>query len=299
MALIQEPSNEEITRQSEIEDNKKAVLEGNFRNRFNKWQLSILIAFLEQFPISMGMFSVSPQNLSDLKALISSHYVKVAEQFISGFQFENYDQTLSGQIYSLIENDIRNYINTIGEFHVDRIVETTEKYGRLSYLFALKEFKSPAERISAFRTILKNKLLGRTKATSYTETTGISGFSKQVALDKTTSAIPTAKVEDLKELQKISPNLTFKKVDLKKVTDPEKLIEVKQALYNPKKKWINMGDLAVRTSHLDKPIGVGNTIIPVKEPFVLDGGLAMFPGDQSLGIALNEVIGCRCVVIYI
>ena len=56
------------------------------------------------------------------------------------------------------------------------------------------------------------------------------------------------------------------------------------------KTWETIGDNRVRNSHLE----VEGMTIPIEEPFMLEGGLVQFPGDDSLGADSSEIIGCRC-----
>lgn len=60
------------------------------------------------------------------------------------------------------------------------------------------------------------------------------------------------------------------------------------------KTWETVGDNHVRDSHVE----VEGMTIPLDEPFVLQGGLMMYPHDDSLGVEDSELVGCRCSLSY-
>lgn len=61
------------------------------------------------------------------------------------------------------------------------------------------------------------------------------------------------------------------------------------------KQWLTIMDGKERESHAE----VNETIIPIDEPFELQGGYAMFPRDDSMGISDEELINCRCSLDFI
>jgi hypothetical protein len=299
LALITEPTRADIQRQSDIEENRKKLLEANFRNLFNKWQKKILERFSNIFASGNNVFGVSPEMTEELNELLITHWLKCAEAFVPGLDTGIKTTRLAQKVLDQIDSGVKGYVQVYEPTHLAKIIETTESQAFLSSTIARGEFTSAAEQLNVFNAVYKRKLLGRTKYTSFTETTGPVEAGKRFSLDFTTNALPSANIEDLKDLQKISPNLTFKKLDFKKVTDQERLRKIKQRLSNPMKKWSNLGDFKVRESHQDKPTGIGGTTIPDNEAFHLEGGDLMYPGDQSLGANLGEIIGCRCIVTYI
>lgn len=60
------------------------------------------------------------------------------------------------------------------------------------------------------------------------------------------------------------------------------------------KTWISTRDDNVRDSHQSAD---GQTV-PMDEPFELEGGELMYPGDDSQGADSDELAGCRCFVQY-
>lgn len=60
------------------------------------------------------------------------------------------------------------------------------------------------------------------------------------------------------------------------------------------KTWHTMQDNRVRDTH----VAVDGQTISVFDPFVLDGGELMFPGDDSLGVDPSELVNCRCHCTY-
>lgn len=61
-----------------------------------------------------------------------------------------------------------------------------------------------------------------------------------------------------------------------------------------KKKWIDVGDKRERKTHLE----VGETILPIDEPFSVGDSLLQFPKDTSLGASADEIANCRCSIQY-
>lgn len=61
-----------------------------------------------------------------------------------------------------------------------------------------------------------------------------------------------------------------------------------------KKKWIDEGDKRERKTHLE----VGETILPIDEPFSVGDSLLQFPKDTSLGASADEIVNCRCSIQY-
>lgn len=60
------------------------------------------------------------------------------------------------------------------------------------------------------------------------------------------------------------------------------------------KTWWTAGDARVRDSHA----AMHGVELPRDEPFELDGGQMMYPGDDSMGADAGEIINCRCSVLY-
>lgn len=73
----------------------------------------------------------------------------------------------------------------------------------------------------------------------------------------------------------------------------DETINYKQIEIAKKQWWANL-DSRVRNSHR----AVHGVIIDRDQPFELDGGDLMFPGDDSLGASAGELINCRCVCRY-
>ncbi|MHA1347902.1 MAG: hypothetical protein ACTSO3_15985 [Candidatus Heimdallarchaeaceae archaeon] len=63
----------------------------------------------------------------------------------------------------------------------------------------------------------------------------------------------------------------------------------------PNKQWITMRDALVREMHAE----AYSQIVPFRQPFDVGGQQLMYPGDQSLGATLDNVINCRCELSFI
>jgi hypothetical protein len=67
-----------------------------------------------------------------------------------------------------------------------------------------------------------------------------------------------------------------------------------QGLVIKSKTWVTAHDNRVRSSH----VPLNGVTIPFDQPFEAEGGLMMFPGDDSLGAGAEERVNCRCAVLY-
>lgn len=60
------------------------------------------------------------------------------------------------------------------------------------------------------------------------------------------------------------------------------------------KRWDAVGDDRMRDWHAE----ADSTVIPIDEPFEVNGEELMYPGDESLGATASNIINCRCTVSY-
>jgi len=60
------------------------------------------------------------------------------------------------------------------------------------------------------------------------------------------------------------------------------------------KTWVAINDNRTRPSH----VAVGGTTVPFDEPFSVGGAQMMRPGDASLGAGAEEIVNCRCSILY-
>lgn len=67
----------------------------------------------------------------------------------------------------------------------------------------------------------------------------------------------------------------------------QNLVDKKQTTHT----WVSMRDERVRDSHWR----TDSQTVPINEPFTINGYKMMFPGDDSLGAPVEEIINCRCV----
>lgn len=71
--------------------------------------------------------------------------------------------------------------------------------------------------------------------------------------------------------------------------------EYEDAVQNARyKTWNTIMDGRERDSHAE----VNGTTIPIDEPFELQGGYVMFPGDDSMGVSDSELVSCRCSLTF-
>jgi hypothetical protein len=66
------------------------------------------------------------------------------------------------------------------------------------------------------------------------------------------------------------------------------------------KRWSNMADSLVRGPSTNSAFNhqAANQTVKIDEPFTVSGEQLRFPGDESLGASLGNVINCRCAVSY-
>ena len=73
--------------------------------------------------------------------------------------------------------------------------------------------------------------------------------------------------------------------------------EFAEAVFSGKtqKRWIAIIDRVTRDSHR----AVNGTVLPIMEPFVVGDSLMMYPHDsETFGAGAEEIVNCRCSVIY-
>jgi len=172
--------------------------------------------------------------------------------------------------------------------HERSIINTTESMGTMSASIARIDGGDPA-------VIMGNKFVGRETTVSVTETEWIAESAMNTALVVTSPALAIANKPQMTRIQKISPNITLKELNIAETFESPSLLETtRRILSNPQKMWITMGDKKVRKTHA----AINGAQIPANEPFILPGGLLMYPADSSLGVAFSEVINCRCWAMY-
>lgn len=60
------------------------------------------------------------------------------------------------------------------------------------------------------------------------------------------------------------------------------------------KTWVSMEDNRVRETHAE----IDGVTIPIGEPFMVGNSMMMFPKDTSLDADPEEIVNCRCTVMY-
>lgn len=299
------PSKEAIERARDRVNGLKLKFEKSMKSRFHKWQLKVHAEFMAQIKKGASITILSPGLKKELTQLLISHYHSVAEAFVPGLTFPEVKQSIGENpavedegdslidwmipsVYFDIQKGINAQINIQLPIHERSIIDTTQRIGTQSVSIARLEQANPS-------VIMANKFSGRETTVSITETDWIAESSMNTALTVTTTAIAIADKKQLKKLQKISPNITLKELDIEEVFADTILLEAtRRILAIPQKMWITMGDKKVRKTHS----AVNGVQIPALQPFILAGGLLMYPADSSLGVAFIEVVNCRCYAMY-
>lgn len=60
------------------------------------------------------------------------------------------------------------------------------------------------------------------------------------------------------------------------------------------KTWVTMKDMRVRDTHIE----LDEVSIPIEQAFEVGDSLMMFPRDESLNASADEIVNCRCSIIY-
>lgn len=60
------------------------------------------------------------------------------------------------------------------------------------------------------------------------------------------------------------------------------------------KRWVAIIDKVTRDSHRD----VNGAVVAIDEPFYVGDSLMMYPHDESMGAGAEEIVNCRCSVMY-
>lgn len=60
------------------------------------------------------------------------------------------------------------------------------------------------------------------------------------------------------------------------------------------KRWLTVGDRRVRPIHRL----ANGQVRKLREPYVVNGQLLMYPGDSSLGATVDNIANCRCISLY-
>ena len=294
------PSKNVIERERKRVNALKSKFEKALKARFHTWQVDVYREFRAQIRRGASITILSPDLKKDLRKILIDHYQTISETNIPGLSFSNqrkqeeneddngFDWLMPG-IFANILKGLNAQIALNLPIHEGSIVNTTERIGTESVaLSKLDEGGDPL-------VIMANKLAARETTVSLTETNWIFEASLATALLSTTPAIEIADERQLREIQKISPNITLKELDIGKAfAVPAVIDKVKRQLAVPTKTWITMNDPVVRSSH----VAVAGNTIPSKEAFSLRGGLLLFPGDSSLGVAFGETVNCRCYALY-
>ena len=302
------PTKKVIEKYRKQVDRLKAKFEKSIKIAFHKWQVKVFAEFKGQISRGASILIVSPELKKALHTLLLDHYHEVAEAFAPGISFDQVKQSATGDpVGSQEEDEDNNFIDWMlpGIFaeivkginaqidinlpiHERSIINTTQQIGTQSVSIARADGGN-------VNVIMANRLAGRETTVSITETDWIAESSMNTALAVTTPSIAIADRGQLKEIQKVSPNVTLKELNVDKAyATPIFLAATKRQLAIPQKMWVTMGDKRVRKTHQ----GINGVQVQSTEPFILPGGLLMFPGDSSLGVSFSEVVNCRCYALY-
>lgn len=281
--------------------------ESAFYTVFHNWQQKVFEEFILQRRQGATIVYLTADLKIKLNLILAEHYRRVSEDFVPGIDM--HQKSISGTpidgteeetpqyldyliptVLLAIQNSIKDTIKVQKPIHFNSIVNTTTQVGNQASTIAIQQD-------ARYSAVLGNKLASKTKTVAITETNWVAEASQNIALEKTTPILREADSKQLKDLQKISPNVTLKYIDVDKFFDQPDYSRnpTYERLARPKKRWVSMGDKRVRDSHARED----GTTINVNDTFLLPGGRLRYPADSGLGADISETINCRCWAMYI
>ena len=108
------------------------------------------------------------------------------------------------------------------------------------------------------------------------------GRSANISVTETLNAVEGARIIEADGLMRANA----------KVKDGDKEKPLNGALF---RQWWTREDGRVRPTH----VAAHGQTVQGSQPFVVGNSLLMYPGDTSLGAAISEIAGCRCVAMTI
>ncbi len=280
--------------QAAADHNLKLVLESRLRDDINKLNERAVRDFLRSIT-SVGVPPSFFQYENNLQKILDRHDVLVATVFtdrINQMVLAEEEQKslvpVSMNAYeagasaiqmietfafgrTIVPVVVSRYLKTKTSDQVGKISETTRKEAAAALSKAKKlAATSGAEKIQIASTsgsIFRTSLFGRT--------TGIVRLNTNVAGE-------SAKMTQIQVLSGEEPSLGGNAGES-----------------NSKKTWANMGDSLVRDGSDSKYNHLtAEQTVPVDKPFKVNGESLRFPGDQSLGANIANVMSCRCSATY-
>ena len=255
---------QERQKNAQKEHNLKLMLEASLIAAIRPLFLALSSQFITRYTTLQLFPSTEAFNEAMLLAL-REHYKIVAKRFGTRIVNElgkpgNHEDVLKEIARA---TDLQHEVRSQQSSRI--ITQTTQKDMRESLNTTLSDAAQAGEALThkqiAARASLKfdAKSLGRLTTISITETQNPAEHAKQSevnALDKHDAIIEGVRLKDVKKA----------------------------------KQWISILDNVTRDAHVE----ADGQVVPFDQPYVVMGQNLMYPGDQSLGATIENIINCRC-----
>ena len=201
----------------------------------------------------------------NMKDTLSTHYDNVSSTFSKRIVNNIGKPDNHGEILNSINsaNSIHNELRSVDSSAI--IAQTTAQDANQAIHIVKQQALAKGEAISnrtlanRAKLMLDQKISGRLNTISATETQNPAENAKQTEIDY----------------------LNHHDAEI----DDEKITERKQ-----QKEWVAILDNVTRIGHAE----ADGQVVPIDEPYEVEGEQLMYPGDMSLGASIDNVINCRC-----
>lgn len=219
---------------------------------------------------ALGLFPDLTLFAEEMKNVLQAHYGKVSKKFSQRVvselgKPENHDNVLGS-----IDRRTDTHHTNRAQQSAQVITNTTRKDMRLAIAAAVAAGAAlglslnRSQVASRARIDLNRRTAGRTLTIAMTETQNPAEHAKQT------------------EVEMLSWHDSF--------INGESI-----RLARKQKKWVAILDTRTRHAHAE----ADNQVVNFAEPYTVGGQSLMYPGDQSLGASLDNVINCRCSSVII
>lgn len=243
--------------------NMKLKLENTFRPEVKK----AFNVILRQFRLTVALTGIPPRisNFSSLwEVLLKNHYKRVQNRFKG--VVKDLKQTPEDDLLELALQAWRDGQAT-GQTVI--INDTT----RVNMTDAMDEVRTEAAQAGR---ILSDQELANLSAARLARK--FNGRTAGIIITETQSAAEMAKFAEVEIISGLRPRVLGGR-DIDTPTT---------------KRWLTVGDRRVRPIHR---IANGQ-VKKLREPYVVNGELLMYPGDTSLGASVGNIANCRCISLY-
>lgn len=251
----------------------KLKLEFKLAQDLRKFLKKQIVQFQESYA-NVGLIYGASQYNDELKNILYKHYKIIGSNFskrirqqstkelMGVVEVKGYDQNINHKIdaYAIFRSNMQAKL--INQNTVDELHKAVTLVRHKATLD--NQLLSDKQIADIASSKLKAQIPSRAKTIAITETQNMAEKSKFI------------------EAVEINTMLGFKSFT----------IETKEQ--GVSKEWITVLDERTRPAHA----AADSQVVDSEEPFIVDGEKLMFPGDDSLGASIGNVINCRCSVSY-